>query len=145
MGGGMTELLPVMAVPVVRAANLGMLVAHYRDTLKFTVVQEVRGVVAFVTHGPVRLQLWQSGGQTPCDCRVQLDGRGANLFQVHASLARHARAALAEQSPQLKPWGAWEFSLVDSEGNRLIFVQWAINSVFGQAPEDASRRQQSAP
>jgi hypothetical protein len=142
---GVADLLPVMAVPVVRASNLGLLVKHYRDVLKFAVVQEVRGVVAFVKHGPVCLQLWQSGGKTRGDCRVQLNGRGANLFQLHVSLARHARAALVEESPQLKPWGAWEFSLIDSEGNRLIFMQWAINSVFGQVPTHASQRPQSSP
>jgi catechol-2,3-dioxygenase len=138
-----TELLPLMAVPVVRASNLARLAAYYRDVLKFTIVQEVRGVVAYVAHGPVRLQLWQSASKTQGGCRVHLSGRNADLFQIHASLARHAREALLEDSPQLKPWGSWEFSLMDSAGNRLTFVQWAISSVFGQVPDSSDRPQQS--
>jgi hypothetical protein len=87
-------------------------------------------VVGFVQHGPVRLQLWQRAGNFQADCRIRLDGQNANVFQVHASLARHARNVLGEEAPRLRPWGAWEFSLTDAEGNRLIFVQWAVNSVF---------------
>lgn len=52
------------------------------------------------------------------------------MFEVHARLAQHARGALGEDAPRLRPWGAWEFSLTDIEGNRLIFVQWVVNSVF---------------
>jgi hypothetical protein len=92
---------------------------------------------------PVRLQLWQSATKTQGGCRVHLSGRSANVFQIHASLARHAREALVEDSPQLKPWGSWEFSLVDSAGNRLTFVQWAINSVFGQVADGSGHPQQS--
>lgn len=126
----MTELVPAMTVPAVCTPNLAQLLAYYRDQLGFQVAQEVRGVLAFLRHGPVRLQLWQRTGQSLRDCRIQLDGQGCNVFQVHARLAQHARSALGEDAPKLRPWGAWEFSLTDIEGNRLIFVQWAVNSVF---------------
>jgi len=126
----MTELVPTMTVPALCTANLAQLLAHYRDEWGFEVVQHVPGVVAFVRHGPVSLQLWQRAGRFQRDCRIRLDGQDANVFQVHARLARQARRALGEEAPQLRPWGAWEFSLTDIEGNRLIFVQWAVSSVF---------------
>lgn len=126
----MTELVPAMTVPAVCTPNLAQLLAYYRDQLGFQVIQEVRGVLAFIQHGPVRLQLWQRAGKFQGDCRIRLDGQDANVFQVHARLAQHARSALGEEAPRLRPWGAWEFSLTDIEGNRLIFVQWVTNSVF---------------
>jgi hypothetical protein len=126
----MSELFPAMSVPVVCTPNLAQLLAHYRGELGFRVIQEVRGVLAVVQHGPVRLQLWQRAGKSPGDCRIRLDGQEANVFDVHARLARHARAAMDEDAPRLRPWGAWEFSLTDAEGHRLIFVQWAANHVF---------------
>jgi hypothetical protein len=129
-GTCMTELVPAMSVPVICTPNLSHLLAHYRDELGFRVIQEVRGVLAFIQHGPVRLQLWQRAGKLPADCRIQLDGHEASAFQVHAMLARHARGALNEEAPGLRPWGAWEFSLTDAEGNRLLFVQWVVNSVL---------------
>lgn len=126
----MTELVPAMAVPAVGTPNLAQLLAYYRDQLGFQLIQEVRGVVALIQHGPVRLQLWQRAGKLGGDCRIRLDGHDANVFQVHASLAQHARSTLGEVVPMLRPWGAWEFSLTDAEGNRLIFVQWVVNNVF---------------
>lgn len=126
----MTELVPAMAVPAVCTPHLSSLLAHYRDELGFEVIQQVPGVLALVQHGPVRLQLWQRAGRFQRDCRIRLDGQDANVFQVHARLAQHARGALGEEAPSLRPWGAWEFSLTDAEGNRLIFVQWAVSSVF---------------
>lgn len=125
-----TELVRAMSVPAVCTPNLTQLLAYYRDQLGFQVIQEVRGVLAFVQHGPVRLQLWQWAGKFQGDRRIRLDGQDANVFQVHASLAQRARSALGEDAPSLRPWGAWEFSLIDVEGNRLIFVQWVVNSVF---------------
>lgn len=126
----MTELVPAMTVPAVCTPDLTRLLAYYRDRLGFQVIQEVRGVLALIQHGPVRLQLWQRAGEFQGDCRIRLDGHQANVFQVHARLAQNARSALGEKAPRLRPWGAWEFNLTDIEGNRLIFVQWVVNSVF---------------
>jgi hypothetical protein len=126
----MTELVPSLTVPTLCTTNLARLLAHYRDELGFDVVQQIPGVVAFIRNGPASLQLWQRASGIARDCRIRLDGQDANVFRLHARLAQHARRALGEDAPMLRPWGAWEFSLIDIEGNRLTFVQWVVNSVF---------------
>lgn len=137
----MTETVPVMAIPALCTANLTRLLGYYRDGLVFQVIQEIRGVVALLQHGSLRLQLWQRVEKLKGDARIRLDGRDANVFQIHAMLARHALSALGEESPRLRPWGAWEFSLTDLEGIQLTFVQWVIGSGFGRVQEQADNSQ----
>ena len=123
----MNEILPTLRIPVLRTARLARTVAHYRDALGFRVAQMVPGVVALMRHGPVCLQLWQHGDlAAPESCRIALNGVGIDIFQCHARLAASARPWM-DMTPRLKPWGAWEFCLLDAEGNRLIFVQWAVD------------------
>lgn len=121
----MHPILPTLAVPVLRTARLARTLALYRDGLGFTVAQHIPGVLALLRHGAVQIQLWQHGTlpQPEC-CRVALDGLPVDIFACHAQLARSARPWL-DVAPRLQPWGAWEFCLLDSEGNRLIFTQWA--------------------
>lgn len=126
----MKEILPVLAIPMLRAPQLGRAVAHYREAAGFTLAQQVPGVVALLRHGPLCLQLWQSEAPVlPVLCRVPLDGIQAGVFDIHRRLARTARAWI-DGAPRMKPWGAWEFSATDAEGNRLVFVQWVLSSAF---------------
>lgn len=130
----MNQAVPAMAVPAVCTPNLARLLAWYRE-LGFRVSQEVRGVLAFIEQGPVRLQLWQRAGQLQRECFIRIDGRGASVFDIHAALAQRDRRALGEGAPRLRAWGAWEFSLTDIEGNRLVFVQWAAGSAIAPRPQ----------
>jgi hypothetical protein len=114
-----------MAIPVVIARDLPALVAYYTGVLRFRVVQEVRRVMAVLEHGSLRLQLWQRTGQGARSCRIRVHGSATAIFEVHASLARHARSAMVESGPMLRAWGAWEFSMFDAQGNHLIFTQCA--------------------
>ena len=114
-----------MATPVLFARDLSAFVAYYTDVLRFRLVQEVRRVVAVVENGPLRLQLWQRTDGRARLCRIQLHGTSGAIFQVHARLARHARSAIVEAGPALRPWGAWEFSMFDAQGNHLLFAQRA--------------------
>jgi len=114
-----------MAIPVLVARDLPALVAYYTGVLRFRVVQEVRRVVAVLEHGPLRLQLWQGTGQGARPCRIRLHGSSTAIFELHARLARHARSAMVDRGPMLRPWGAWEFSMFDAQGNHLIFTQRA--------------------
>jgi catechol 2,3-dioxygenase-like lactoylglutathione lyase family enzyme len=110
-------------IPIVRTAHLPRLVAFYVEALGFRLVQQVPHVVALLACGPVRLQLWQS----PCAggrCVLTLDGAGGNVFAVHAHLRRLGRHLLSGNGPELKPWGAWEFTLTDLDANQLVFMQW---------------------
>lgn len=128
MNSSHIEMLPdlsAMATPVVVAHDLPALIAYYTGVLRFRVVQEVRRVMAVLEHGPLRLQLWQRTGQSARSCRIRLHGSSTAIFEVHARLARHARSAMVEPGPMLRAWGAWEFSMFDSQGNHLIFTQGA--------------------
>jgi hypothetical protein len=126
---------------VLRTPCLARLTAFYRDAIGFQVAQHIPGVVSLLRHGAFRLQLWQSA-QGPAACCIPLDRQEVCIFQLHARIARQARGLLGEAWPQLKPWGAWEFSLVDIEGNRLAFVQWAVGA---KLPEPAAREQDLRP
>lgn len=139
------ELLPAMAIPVLRTPKLARTLAHYCDALGFTLAQQVPGVLALVRHGPLCLQLWQSAqAAEPAHCRIVLDGGCADIFDCHRRLARHARQAL-DGVPALRPWGAWEFRLTDGEGNRLVFAQRVLpgaGTVAGAVERgDITRRQ----
>lgn len=112
-------------MPVLRTRHLERLVAFYRTALGFEVLQHVPAVVAFLALGPLTLQFWQQPGVLREDCAIVLDGPQGGIFQLHARLARFGRHLLTQPAPQLKPWGAWEFVLVDLDGNRLAFMQWA--------------------
>lgn len=114
-----------MTPAVVRARDLRTLLAHYRWVLGFELLQEVAGVLAIVRRGGLLLQLWQGRAHGPQVCAVPLDGE-ACVFRLHAELAAVARSALVEDAPRLRAWGAWEFSLCDPQGNRLVFSQWAV-------------------
>jgi hypothetical protein len=116
----MSGTFPALEVPVVRTANLRGALAHYRAVLGFEVQQEITGVLGIVRLGPALLQLWQCPGPVPPRVlRVQVSG----LFRLYGQLAGRTGIRLAP--PQLRPWGAWEFSLDDGLGNSLVFVQWA--------------------
>lgn len=117
--------LSTMATPVVLAADLPALVRYYTGVLRFRVVQEVHRVVALLENGPLRVQLWQRTGERARTCHIRLHGGTGAIFEVHARLARHARSAMVEAGPVLKPWGAWEFSMFDAQGNHLVFTQRA--------------------
>lgn len=117
--------LSVMATPVIHASDLRALVAYYRHTLGFELMQEVPAVVALLGIGPVRLQLWQREGLKARSCHISLENGSGFIFRLYARLARQAPNALVEGAPTLRPWGAWEFILRDGQGNRLVFSERA--------------------
>jgi hypothetical protein len=109
-------------MPIVYARDLGSLLSYYRRVLRFELLQEVFGVLAIVRRGALKLQLWQGDPDAPRVCQVAL-GEDTSVFQLYADLAGVARSALVEEAPRLRGWGAWEFSLCDAQGNRLVFSQ----------------------
>lgn len=131
----MSALVPALAVPAIRTARIAGLLPFYRDALGFDVPQHVPGTVALLRHGHVRLQLWQQPEQPmPALVRAEVQGGHAEIFALYGRLACRGQGAGLDESPRLRAWGAWEFLLTDPEGNRIVFAQWAVGSVFGNAP-----------
>lgn len=116
------------APPVIHARDLRTLREHYRRVQRFELLQEISGVVAILRRGALTLQLWQSGECAARNCTIRLD-RSANVFQLFSELAKVARSALVEECPRLRPWGAWEFTLCDPQGNALTSSQSATECV----------------
>lgn len=114
------------AAPILRTRNLRQLVTFYVEALDFRVVQMVPDVVALLACGPFQIQLWQSQ-RASGRCLATLAAGAGTIFDLHARLARHGRSLLSG-APQLKVWGAFEFSLVDYEGNQLVFLQWVAGT-----------------
>jgi hypothetical protein len=113
---------PDRMIPIVHARSLVRLLGYYRNVLRFDLLQEVPGVVAVVSKGPLQLQLWQSPAGAPRACTIPIRKRHG-IFDVFADLAKVARSAFVDECPRLVPWGAWEFSMCDAEGNVLTFTE----------------------
>lgn len=118
------------AAPTLRTRNLQQLVTFYVEALDFRVVQLVPHVVALLSCGPLRIQLWQSKCASG-RCVATLAAGRSTIFDLHAQLARYGRSLLSGP-PELRAWGAFEFSLVDLEGNQVVFLQWLAGSDLEQ-------------
>ncbi|MES2938679.1 MAG: hypothetical protein V4864_13415 [Pseudomonadota bacterium] len=110
-----------LPVPVLRTASLARSAAWYAGVPGFAPAQVVPGVVALLRLGDARLQLWQSLHAAPQDLSIALGGGPTGVFDCHARIARAARAWI-RQAPVLTPWGTWEFTLADLDGNLLRFA-----------------------
>lgn len=55
---------------------------------------------------------------------MEVDDACCPIFSLHARLEQYGSGLLEQTMPMLQPWGAWEFSLVDLEGNRLVVMEW---------------------
>lgn len=136
----MLSTLPILQTPALDAA-----VRDYTGVMGFEVVQHVRGVLAVLRSGGVRLYLWQCGTD-PQNGREQHFKPGRHrvavvcAFDAYANLMyglkkkcsvsptdaqNHALHRLGGP-PRLQPWGAWEFSLTDGDGNVLHLVQQVV-------------------
>lgn len=124
-------LVPQLAVPVLQVADLRSSLAWYTGSLGWTLAQHVPGVVSLLRLDAVRLQLWQVPDAPAQECRVPLEGPPCQIFRCHSRMTRAARTWIAD-APVLQPWGEWQFGVVDVDGHRLCFTQWAHGgSVFG--------------
>ena len=113
-----------LAIPVVRTARLADLLPDYRDRLRFRVRQQVPGVLAVLERGDVRLQLWQVQDHAgPERTVVDLDACATNIFRLAADLVRAGGPLLATTGPCMQAWGTWTFTLLDAQGNEIVFAQ----------------------
>ena len=112
--------------PALHTGDLRGLLRDYCGALGFAPVQYVPGVFALCALGSARLQLWQRAGwQPPARGQALRVTVAAGVFGLYARMAPAARGRLVGP-PALEPWGAWEFTLHDVQGNRLTFVEWAV-------------------
>lgn len=118
---GTAQILPVLPVPVVPTRDVARLTTFYRVAIGFEVLQWIPGVVALLACGPLRVQLWQRPDAAPAVVRVPLTAQ-LSLIEVHAALARHASSLLQQRRPCVQSSRAWDFDLIDLDGNRLKFV-----------------------
>lgn len=137
--------------PIVHTPQLARAVQDYRDVMGFEVIQHITGVLALLRRGDVHLHLWQRGvgpseygAFKPAHHRIAV----AQAFETHADLVqtlkRHCKTTLAgtqyphmqrlSGAPSLQPWGAWEFSLTDGDGNVLQIVQWLASPTVQSPP-----------
>jgi hypothetical protein len=150
------------AAPIVHTPQLARAVQDYHDMMGFEVVQHVTGVLAVLRLRDVVLHLWQrgvaqadeskqsdkanhsdQGGFRPGHHRVAV----GSAFEVHAAVLHALKkpcttTLLGTQQPEvqrlsgpprLQPWGAWEFSMRDANGNILHLVQWVVNRALARA------------
>ncbi len=138
--------LMLRTVPILHAARLDAAVQDYTGAMGFEIVQYVPGVLAVLRIGEVHLYLWQHGADVqngkpvtfkPGHHRVAV----TSAFDAHTGLLctlnKPRNGAVAGElarlpcrlsgPPQLQPWGAWEFSLTDADGNVLDMVEWVVS------------------
>lgn len=134
--------------------HLARAVTDYTRVLGFTCQQHIPGLLAWLTHGPLELQLWAcaAGGPawTPAQHTVVV-GDGQALYDSwHRAVHRCARTGLAgvhhphahrlsDGGPLLQAWGSREFSLTDVDGQRLHCIEWGIVPCGHQGPPQGQR------
>ena len=123
--------------PIVHTPHLARALPEYRDGMGFDVLQHVTGVLAVLRRGQVHLHLWQRGVSAsdygtfkPGHHRIAV----SSAFETHADLLGQSLPLSLSGTPQLQAWGAWEFSLKDSDGNVLHLVQWVVNPAVTPMP-----------
>lgn len=126
-----------MTAPILRTRNLDQLVTFYVEALDFRVVQKVPHVAALLSCGAFQIQLWKSDCANG-RCVATLAAGTHTIFDLHARMAKHGRSLLSGP-PELRAWGAFEFSLVDFAGNHLVFLQWAVSADEDQFRAGARR------
>lgn len=141
--------LMLSALPILHTPKLDAAVQDYAGVMGFEVAQHVSGVVAVLRVGHIHLYLWQQGADVrngaavafkPGHHRVAVGSAFDAFSNLVGGFKKLGRTAPPETQallihrlsgpPKLQPWGAWEFSLVDADGNVLHMVQWVATGAF---------------
>jgi len=134
---------------LIRTPHLARAVTDYTSVLGFVCRQHIPGVLAVVEHGPLQLHLWACGAppgrwETPVPGqRPWAPGHHSVVVrEIHAlytsiqiAVLKPVRTTLAgartlyahrlpSHAPVLQPWGAWEFSFDDVDGQTIHCVDW---------------------
>ena len=117
----------VKAIPALAVSDVHRAVSFFADVLGFD------GVLAQADYGIVRrdaveLHFWaatgpEGSGAEPrlagtTSCPVQVDGIAALYEHCRARQVVHANGELSE-----RPWGTWEFTILDPDRNAVTFFE----------------------
>jgi lactoylglutathione lyase len=107
--------------------DMGESISFYRRVLGFEVVREEPGDYASLRSGYIRLgigpiaKLPETGGYFTRSIASQRRGLGVEIVMEVDDLSVAHRRVLASgypvfESPQQRPWGLWDFRIVDPDG-----------------------------
>lgn len=134
--------------------HLARAVADYTRVLGFSCHQHIPGLLAWLSHGPLHLQLWAcaAGGAvwTPAQHTVVVGDGQALYDSLYLAVNRRARTGLAGVNhphahrlsaggPRPQAWGAREFTLTDVDGQQLHCIEWGVVPCGWQGPTHGQR------
>jgi lactoylglutathione lyase len=120
--------------------DMGESVSFYRRVLGFEVVREEPGDYASLRSGDVMLgigpvaKLPETGGYFTRSIASQRRGLGVEIVMEVDDLSAAHRRVLDSghpvfEPPQQRPWGLWDFRIVDPDGYYLRFTSMAQETV----------------
>ena len=120
--------------------DMGESVSFYRRVLGFEVVREEPGDYASLRSGDVMLgigpvaMLPETGGYFTRSIASQRRGLGVEIVMEVDDLSAAHRRVLDSghpvfEPPQQRPWGLWDFRIVDPDGYYLRFTSMAQETV----------------
>jgi hypothetical protein len=126
--------------PTLLTTDLDASVREYVDCAGFKLVQHVPHTAALVERDGVRVQLLRRyvqyekniAGEIPPKKQPTHRIAVEDIFCFYNNLCQHIRHTLSGP-PYLSSLGMWEFSMTDSQSNKLFFVQPAACDVFSWA------------
>ncbi|MBC7969143.1 MAG: VOC family protein [Verrucomicrobia bacterium] len=116
------------AVPVLPAVDIGATIAFYEQQLGFT-AEFQSDDYAGLRRGGAQLHLWQCGDRQVAEntsCRINISGIAPLYEEYQTQGIIHPNGAL-----DTKPWGMSEFTVLDLNGNCVVFAE---------APATSNRR-----
>ncbi|MBW4580949.1 MAG: VOC family protein [Tildeniella nuda ZEHNDER 1965/U140] len=108
------------AVPVLPAVDIAATIAFYEQQLGFTTDFQYDDY-AGLRRGGAQLHLWQCGDRQIAEntsCRINVSGITQLYEEYQTQAVIHPNGELAT-----KPWGMIEFTVLDLNGNCVVFAE----------------------
>lgn len=121
----MTTPILIQATPILASLNLEETEAFYTRHLGFQTIHLDPGAYAILARDQVELHFWLCTDPTvPTNtaCRIHVRGLGTLYAACQAASIVHPHGSL-----QTKPWGTQEFTILDTHGNGVTFIE-AVSS-----------------
>lgn len=111
------------ATPVLASLDIKRSISFLQTKLGFAPVHVEPGVYGITTREQVSIHFWPCKDKAIAEstsCRVQVTGIAALYERCKAERIVHPNAPLEN-----KPWGNWEFGILDPDGNLITFYEAA--------------------